>query len=1588
MWFVGTLQAGQTVTLDIVVEALGSEEAFTNVAQVTAVNEEDTDSTPANDDPTEDDQDSDTIEAGSDPIVDLSLEKSANVSVAANGANFTYTLAVTNAGPDTATGVVVTDQLPTQVQYISSNGTYNPTNGQWSVGTLQAGQTLTLDIIVEVLDDSAPIENTAQITAVNEVDTDSTAGNDNPAEDDQDMIVVAAADEDVADVDLSKTASTSTVSAGEQFTYTINVSNAGPDMATGLTVLDELPSGVQFVTSNGNYNPGTGIWLVGDLAAGGFASLTITVEVIDINGQFTNIAEVESLDQIDPDSQPGDNNGGETNDSDDEDIVIVTAEEPLGTIGDYVWHDDNQDGVQDPGETALANVTVTLTYPNGTTATETTDANGFYQFTELPAGNYIVTVGTGPDNWSLTTPSIEFVTLAAGQNYPDADFGFDGQGELGTIGDYVWYDLDGDAVQDADELGIPNVTVTLTYPDGSTITDATDANGLYLFENLPAGNYTVTVGTGPEGYTLTTINLYTVPLAEGQDYLSADYGFEPVESTLTPCDTPEDLCTAVMTTLLVCPDEWAIGPDYEVTDIGVLFDCSLNIVDGCVEYTPLPGFVDMMEEMVITVCNEVTGDCYEFCYNIWVGDCEDPGTGNNSIPDAMDDSFTTPCNEQITMDVLANDTDPDGDALTLCGYTQPSGGSVMQSGSSLVFMPNPGFSGSVTFTYNVCDAEGVSDTGIVSLAVEGCNEGPNAGNDSATTSCNEPYTLQVLSNDTDPNGDVLTICGFTQPNSGSVIQGGNSLIYAPATNFNGLVTFTYEVCDPSGLSDQATVSIMVNDCNDAPIANDDTASTSCGSVIITAISNDSDPNGDNLVICDYTQPSSGSLQQVGGSFLYTPVENSPAVVTFEYTLCDGGLEDSATVTINVDCGAPTNSDPVATDDNVTTDCSAVTINPLSNDADPENQIMTICGFTQPVVGAIQQVGNSLIYTPVENSPSTVSFIYTVCDPLGGEAMANVTIAVNCTEEPTNTAPIATNDLGSTDCGPATLNVLSNDNDADNDQLNVCSITQPSSGSVTQDGNTLIFTPAPNSPSVVSFTYTVCDGNGGEDTATVTMTVSCSEPTNTIPSGTPDIGGTGCNPITLDVLANDSDADGDNLTICGVSQPQAGTTMIADNGIMFTPATNSPSVINFTYTVCDGNGGEATVQVTVTVNCVEENNTNPVANSDMASTNCDAVVIDVVSNDSDADNHPLTICGVQQPSAGTAQIQNNQIVFTPSTSSPSVVTLTYTICDGHGGNASATVTVMVDCTQEGNQPPVAVNETTVTDCETTITVSPLNNDSDPDGDVLIVCSVSEPANGTAVLMGSSIMYTPNDGFSGTETITYEACDPSGASATAVVTVTVNECSDIPGPCESETNACVAPMTPIELCVDFCNLTSEASITDVSTLFTCSIQSIEQNCFVYIPLPAFEGLETITVTGCDEFGNCDTAVIYVTVGDCSGGAPIGPEGDGTGKTGPSDSAPRLNLEVPTGISPNGDGINDSFFIEDLKTKVQSASLEVFDQDGNLVFQDDSFHNATAGWNGINNITGAPVASGSYYFVMVVKMDGEIQAMNGYLNVESRD
>lgn len=313
VWTVGNLVNGKSETLQITatVNASGN---YVNSAEITAAAIADPDSTPNNGITTEDDY----AEASTVPIptsADLSLIKTVNNSAPLVGSQVTFSLEITNSGPQSADSVIVTDLLPdgyTYVSYTTTAGNYDSGTGLWNVGILPVSASHTLQITA-VVNPAGNYTNTAEVTASSQPDPDSAPNNGITTEDDYaeaTAVPIAAS----ADLSLTKTVSSPAPLVGSQVTFSVQINNAGPQAADGVTVTDLLPSGYDYVSysaTSGSYDYSTGLWMIGSMPIATNHTLQITA-VVNPAGNYTNSAEITASNQPDPDSTP--NNGVTTED--------------------------------------------------------------------------------------------------------------------------------------------------------------------------------------------------------------------------------------------------------------------------------------------------------------------------------------------------------------------------------------------------------------------------------------------------------------------------------------------------------------------------------------------------------------------------------------------------------------------------------------------------------------------------------------------------------------------------------------------------------------------------------------------------------------------------------------------------------------------------------------------------------------------------------------------------------------------------------------------------------------------------------------------------------------------------------------------------------------------------------------------------------------------------------------------------------------------------------------------------------------------------------------------------------------------------
>ncbi|NEO69322.1 Ig-like domain-containing protein [Moorena sp. SIO3H5] len=754
----------------------------------------------------------------------------------------------------------------------------------------------------------------------------------------------------------------------------------------------------------------------------------------------------------------------------------------------------------------------------------------------------------------------------------------------------------------------------------------------------------------------------------------------------------------------------------------------------------------------------------------------------NESPVAVDDTVSTDGNPNVTIDVLANDSDTEGDAVLSIDQQGGNGTAVVNQDGTITYTPNDGFTGPDTFTYQLSDGTNPPVTATVNVDVTVVNEPPVAVDDTATTDLNTAVNIDVLANDTDPEGDALTVTLDQQGANGeAVVNQDGTITYTPVDGFTGTDSFTYQLNDGTNDPVTATVNVDVTDPNQPPVAGDDTATTALNTAVdINVLANDTDAEGDALTVTLDQQGANGeAVVNQDGTITYTPVDGFTGTDSFTYQLSDG-VNDPVIATVNVNVDNVTVSGPIATDDTATTaPNTAVDINVLANDIDPEGDALTVTLDQQGANGeAVVNQDGTITYTPNDAFTGTDSFTYQIDDGTSPPATATVNVNVDVTT--VNQSPVAADDTASTEQNTAVnINVLANDVDPEGDPLAVTLDQQGGNGTavVNQDG-TITYTPNDAFTGTDSFTYQINDGTNPAVTATVNVDVTAP---NESPVAVDDTATTvGNTAVNINVLANDSDPEGDALNLAINRQGDNGTAVVNQDGtITYTPNDGFTGADNFLYQIDDGSNPAVTAIVNVDVTVP---NQSPVAADDTANTvENTAVDINVLANDVDAEGDALTVTINEQGLNGTVTVnQDSTITYTPNNGFIGNDRFTYQVSDGI--NPAVTATVDLEVTRVNQSPVVTgTNNNTATTAENTpVTLNVLNNFSDPDGDPLNFAIVSNPSNGTAAVNDNGtpndatddfIIYTPNANFTGTDSLTFEVSDGNGGTNTDTVNFTI-------------------------------------------------------------------------------------------------------------------------------------------------------------------------------------------------------------------------
>ncbi|EOX0267142.1 Ig-like domain-containing protein [Escherichia coli] len=962
-----------------------------------------------------------------------------------------------------------------------------------------------------------------------------------------------------------------------------------------------------------------------------------------------------------------------------------------------------------------------------------------------------------------------------------------------------------------------------------------------------------------------------------------------------------------------------------------------------------------------------------------------------AVADAVSDTAATHSGEAKTIDVLGNDSFSNSDKA-ITAVTQGVYGSVVIDNGKVIYTPNTtSYVGSDTFTYTVTSG-GVTETATVTIQMNNAapvTQGENVSTPEDTT-LTSSAAQNLLLNDSDPDGDTLSILNYSVSGVGTVFTAGQtadltgygkltinadgSYTFVPVADWNGTVpTVTYRVVD--GRTNGATTAQLKITVTPVKDAFDDSLTTHAGTpVTIDVFANDKFSNGDKA-ITGKTNGAYGTVSISNGQVIYTPTSGYVGTDTFTYTVTSGGKTETATVTLTLVNDAPqvglaktgsTAEDTTLTNgENLLTGASdlngdALTVKSFTvgNTTWAAGQTATLAGYGALTLNA----DGSYTFVPVADWNGNVPQVtYTITDGrTNGDVTSRLDISVTPVQDAFNDSQTGHGR------DPLVIDVFNNDSFANSDKA-ITATTNGAHGTVTVSNGKVVYTLNDGYVGTDSFTYTVTSG-GKTETANVTVTLTNGAPTGVVGKTASTAEDQTLTSTALQNLLNGaSDPDGDTLKVsaftvgattwaAGQTATLAGygaLTINADGSYTFVPVADwNGSVPQVTYEVTDGrDNGVQTAALDITVTPVQD------AHDDSRTAHAGApVTVDVLTNDGFT-NGDKAITGVTDGAHGTVSISNGQVVYTPTSGYVGNDSFTYTVTSG---GIEETATVYLTLT---NSAPTLPHWTVINREDSPIGIPGLllDTSSDADGDTLTVTDFT--VNGTTWQSGEtanlagygsltitsdgSVTFIPVADWNGNvPVVTYTATDGrDNGSVTSTLTIQYDAIPDAVDD-NATTHAGVAKVIDVLANDRFSN--SDKAVTAVTQGNNGSV-AIENGKVRYTPNAGFNGTDSFTYT-VTSGGVTETATVNVTIANI---APVAHD-DFTWTA--EDTT--LTRSAATGLLANdSDDDNDALAITQFSTGTQIYAA-----------------GQTATLAGMGDLT--INADGSYTFVPVADWNGAVQ------------
>ncbi|MEO6530478.1 MAG: Ig-like domain-containing protein [Specibacter sp.] len=711
-------------------------------------------------------------------------------------------------------------------------------------------------------------------------------------------------------------------------------------------------------------------------------------------------------------------------------------------------------------------------------------------------------------------------------------------------------------------------------------------------------------------------------------------------------------------------------------------------------------------------------------------------TKPNRPPVAEPDQFGVRAGSTTLLPVLYNDSDPDGDVLTVRDSADSIKAGALQTvygGTGLqLVVPEGAPGGTESFSYTNDDGRGGTDQGTVSVRVVPESENAQAVSLRPTTMVvaqGQTISQNVLADMIDPDGDSIFLVGAaSNEETGQVkFTPDGELSYTDDGSSNGLRTVRIQVSDTRAIVEKK-IQISVKPAGGVPpVANADYVRVVAGAkAIVAPLKNDQDPLGGELRLASVDKPATGSVSSIADNGSFTFASETLGATYLTYQVTNG--PQSATGLIRVDV-VPAQAElaPVAVKDMALLPLGGSTlVDVLGNDTDPAGGVLVVRGVDVPDDAGVSVTvldHHVVKIADVRDPGFPVTIHYSVSNGQGTSTGAISVVRIPA--ESTLQRPVARPDVVDVRVGDVVrIPVLANDFDPNGDALKHPEVTESpdaGTGKLWVDQNSLRFL-AKDVPGSVTAIYQVTNDSGQSDSASVTINIIAQDPERNLPPAPKNVqgrviaGGQSKIQIPLDGI----DPDGDSVRLAGIDIPPSLGTAVAGNGfILYTAAGNAAGTDTFTYKVKDRLGAQAVGTVEVGIAPEDASNRAPKASDDFITMRPGRqVALDVALNDSDPDGDKLFVVrdGFSGPEEMTPTVTDLGRVLLTSPAAAGVATMGYTVSDPAGATATANIRMNVTPDAPLRAPIARDDEVTVQEAlgKNTVNVPVLKNDEDPDG----------------------------------------------------------------------------------------------------------------------------------------------------------------------------------------------------------------------------------------------------------------------------------